>query len=85
MKAYMARDVAYRQNQSLKGLKEIYDRIAKEAQKGKFNLKILICYDWGSSTELKTLLEKDGYIVSESHKQTSPNDGDDFLHISWEE
>lgn len=84
MKAYEAADLSYRNNKMKKGISEINKKIKKTATTGKFTLTCLICYDWGSNHDLKQHYEKEGYKVSLSHKQTSPNDGDDYITITWE-
>lgn len=86
MKAYEARDLTYRSKEILKGIKEIDAIIKKRAEKGKFNTEnILVKYDWGSRYDLEKHYEKQGFRVSTSHQQTSPNDGDDYIYLSWED
>ena len=83
MKAYEARARAYETNKNAKGLKDIYKKIANATELGKFNIEVFVHEDWGRYSELASQLKEDGYIVKHYDKQTSPNDSDDFLIISW--
>jgi len=85
VKSYEARNLTYRSKKLLKGTEKIDCLIRKNAKKGLFHTEtILIHDDWGCQYDLKEHYEKLGYIVHTSHQQTSPNDGDDFIYISWE-
>lgn len=85
MKAYEARSIAYEKNKAAKGLKRIQKLIEKASRDGKFSIQVVLRYDDGYDSELSSLLKADGYKVDSSHRQTSPNDGDDILYISWDE
>ena len=85
MKAHDARERVYRSNKKLKGIKDLDVRIAEAADAGNFSITSLVHYDWGSVSALEEHYTKLGFEVSSYYKQTSPNDSDDYICISWDE
>lgn len=84
MKAHEARELAHRKNKISKGMEELYRMIKLHAIDGHFKMEHIVSYDMGDPHELANELIKQGYIAFVTHQQTSPNDGDDTIHISWE-
>lgn len=85
MNASDAQALVYSKNKMKKGIKEINKLISAAAENGEFHISVLTCWDWGSVYDLKKYYKSKKFKVSTTHRQTSPNDGDDYIHISWEE
>lgn len=83
MKAYDARDIAYRNNKLAKGRVEIDALIKAAATYGKFQLVIRLHNEWGDESALRSHYVNEGFKAYLSHEQTIPNDGDTFLHLNW--
>lgn len=83
MKACHARSLSFANNQAAKGITEIDKLIMDACKVGDFGISFKIQDAWGSTHNLRTHYEDEGFMVSSSHQQTSPNDGDDYLHLKW--
>jgi hypothetical protein len=83
MKAYTAKDIAYRANKAAKGVLDIDKLIEEAARQGKFQITLLVHHSWGDAFDLVEFYKSQGYGADHSNKQTSPNDSDDFIHLSW--
>jgi hypothetical protein len=85
MKASEARFLVYTSNKKMAGIKCLDQQIREASIAGKFTITTLVWETWGSVYELKDHYEALGFKVLTSHKQTSPNDGDDFITLDWSE
>lgn len=84
MRASTAQARSYAKNKMAKGVAEIDKLIEAACEAGEFKIETIVMDGWGHYDDLWRHYKALGYEVKNSHVQTSPNDGDDYLYISWE-
>lgn len=85
MDANKARRMVYNNNKLKYGVKEIDKLIEQACISGSFKMSSIVYGEWGSIHSLVDYYISKGFSCNYAYEQTSPNDSDDYIFISWAE